>query len=74
MDFSNREIATGILIAVGLILLVAFPKTRPVFFKGLIDVFKALFQWKLLLPIGGSSDIWWGHGVSPPAARSMRSR
>lgn len=52
MDFSNREIATGILIAVGLILLVAFPKTRPVFFKGLIDVFKALFQWKLLLPIG----------------------
>jgi hypothetical protein len=52
MNFSNREIATGILIAVGLILLVAFPKTRPVFFKGLIDVFKALFQWKLLLLIG----------------------
>jgi len=52
MDFSNREIATGILIAVGLILLVALPKTRPAFFKGLVDVLKALFQWKLLLLIG----------------------
>ena len=24
--------------------------------------------------IPGSSDIWWGHGVRPPAARSMRRR
>lgn len=52
MDFSNREIATGILIALGVILLAAFPQTRPAFFKGVVDVLKALFQWKLLLLIG----------------------
>lgn len=49
MDFSNREIATGILIAAGLVLLLAFPKSRRTFLKGIVDVLKALFQWKLLL-------------------------
>lgn len=49
MEFSNREIATGILIALGLILVVVFPKTRRAFLKGIVDVLKALFQWKLLL-------------------------
>lgn len=52
MDFSNREIATGILIVVGVILLVAFPKTRPAFLKGVADVAKAAFQWKLLILFG----------------------
>lgn len=52
MDFSNREIATGILIAVGLILLVALPKTRPAFLKGIVDVSESLFEWKLLLLFG----------------------
>jgi len=49
MDFSNREIATGILIATGVVLLLVFPKTRRAFLKGIVDVLKALFQWKLLL-------------------------
>ncbi|RZS59499.1 hypothetical protein EV141_0726 [Microcella putealis] len=49
MEFSNREIAAGLLIALGVILLVALPKTRPAFLKGLVHVSKALFQWKLLL-------------------------
>lgn len=49
MDFSNREIATGILIAVGLILLLAFPKSRRALLTGIVDVLKALFQRKLLL-------------------------
>ncbi|MCS3427119.1 hypothetical protein [Leucobacter aridicollis] len=52
MDFSNREIATGIIIAVGVILLIAFPKTRRTFFKGIAGVAEALFNWKLLLMFG----------------------
>jgi hypothetical protein len=52
MEFSNREIATGIIIALGIVLLLAFPKTRPAFVKGIADVLKALFQWKLALLIG----------------------
>ena len=52
MDFSNREIATGILIVLGVVLLLVLPKTRPAFLKGVANVAKAAFQWKLLLLFG----------------------
>jgi hypothetical protein len=49
MDFSNREIATGIIIAAALILMLVFPKTRRALFSGIVDVPNSLFKWKLLL-------------------------
>jgi len=71
MEFSNREIATGILIVLGLTFLLALPETRRTLHKGIIDVLKALVQWKFLLLIAlyflyaiglvavAKSQSWW---------------
>jgi len=51
MEFSNREIATGILIVLGLILLVAISKDRRSIGESMVGVLKALSAWKLLVPL-----------------------
>lgn len=52
MDFSNREIATGILLVAGIGLFGVSSKDRRSIMKSIGQVFKALFAWKLLLLIG----------------------
>lgn len=75
MDFSNREIATGILITLGAVLLITFSKDRRCILQSLKDLLKILFAWEVLLPIGlyfayaaaillaAWSLGWWDHSL-----------